>query len=1298
MSTEAQRTRPPPRPYAVPSPQNALNGRPAQPPSSAAPPQRPNPSSSYRPPPTAAGQPQRPPYAAQPTQYRAATSAPADFQPDEAKHRTHSAVPYRQPSPVDDELHSDSSTGSAPGQSTLRSTRIDTNNVHFSDSSRRRNVKSKPSYDNSADHPDASPQPSPTYQSHSHASHSGPAPALSLSSYMRPSTRKRLYRFVRTYRVDLIGKLLLSALLLLFILRFAWQWWDDSSKRSGLTIFSLLHDMTPDTLAADRTQYAFQYAALMSWALLVPGSNILVFVDSEESCSHLYGLVRGLQCFARPAECWHEQLHRPYLHCVFDSAHSVAATDTLVYVNSDIVLDRSLTQTIDAVEAQNHKRYVLVAARSDTTLTQAMVDDYNQPDFLDKLAVHAKSAGQRQPAHPIDVFVYKRSALPDDFYFPAFLAGVYKWDQWFLSQFILDDTLATIDVSEQVLVVHLTRKRAQSTDVKAMQHNDALIRSLGATNAYKIGTIDNAPLRLAGQCPHNCSIERSEQVSDLILFTKRASKEGYLVVLTVNSGYVPLALNWVCSAERIHFTNYILIAEDKAAAAKFKARGVPVILRANAPDKKEAADYGSVAFQETMTFRTEFLMSVLSAGYHFVTADMDGLWLDDPISYFDHTADLQGQMHKETKISGGFVVVRASTYGKFFWNKVIECQRENAAFLLTAAPGSYEPSKYTEQYCINELSRGLASQPLFRRNLLDPYVFPDGLSFFDEHNSQLRGVAPAIIHNNWIKGAENKLNRLKEWSLHSADEDAEQCLQLVSLAPPQLDGRAIRIKLRVFTYNRPDSLRRLLASLSSAWYDGEQVALEISVDHPVPMPESDDVQNWQTTKAVAAAFEWPHGNKSVIEQEFNIGLVGQWTTGWQPAVDDDSELIFFIEDDVQVSPAYYRWLRAAIDAYYVNGSAFDPRMFGISLQRQNRILGETHEQQYGSKIPADVLGSSTPLYRYQLLGTWGTLFFPMHWRLFQQWLAEKSVSIETGESRRGFKPCVPTLHSNTWYLEQPAKTWSQWFIRFAYEKGWYSLYANYQHDQALVVNHREPGLNSKYKKDPTGDLLANLTARHLTFPPLSAVPIYDFHFNRIVTPDVLSWRQAINNEKYVDQCWTIGQLQGLLRERQLAREAAEAEKQRLKDEARKAREAEEKKKKEAEKKAKAAAALQAAAAKKAAAAPAAKPAVPGAVPASPAAAPAAAAATPVAASPATPVAAAPVPVAPTPVQPAAAPPVPAAPVTPSAEAPAATPVETEAASEAAPLVAAEEPVASEVPAATEAAPEDAAPAEPAPGV
>ncbi len=43
-------------------------------------------------------------------------------------------------------------------------------------------------------------------------------------------------------------------------------------------------------------------------------------------------------------------------------------------------------------------------------------------------------------------------------------------------------------------------------------------------------------------------------------------------------------------------------------AEKLRSLGVSVIVRPDAPWEKAAADYGSVEFQHTMSFRTEFLM------------------------------------------------------------------------------------------------------------------------------------------------------------------------------------------------------------------------------------------------------------------------------------------------------------------------------------------------------------------------------------------------------------------------------------------------------------------------------------------------------------------------------------------------------------------------------------------------------------------------------------------------------------------------------------------------------------------
>jgi hypothetical protein len=59
-------------------------------------------------------------------------------------------------------------------------------------------------------------------------------------------------------------------------------------------------------------------------------------------------------------------------------------------------------------------------------------------------------------------------------------------------------------------------------------------------------------------------------------------------------------------------------------------------------------------------------------------------------------------------------------------------------------------------------------------------------------NPNTAGVWPAIIHNNWIVGTSNKMKRLHNWSLASADEEAGVCLPLDVLPQPTLPGNTIR--------------------------------------------------------------------------------------------------------------------------------------------------------------------------------------------------------------------------------------------------------------------------------------------------------------------------------------------------------------------------------------------------------------------------------------------------------------------------------------------------------------------------
>lgn len=515
---------------------------------------------------------------------------------------------------------------------------------------------------------------------------------------------------------------------------------------------------------------------------------------------------------------------------------------------------------------------------------------------------------------------------------------------------------------------------SSSSSSKSTSIISPLILSPSALNStFESSSSSSLLSPLASSFPFLSSLILRENVSDAVLFTQRASKDGYLVVLTVNSGYLDLALNWVCSAEAIHFHHYILIAEDLDAASFFKQRSIPVIVRKNAPQTKPAADYGSVEFQETMSFRTEFLQSVLNAGFHFVTADMDGLWLDDPLQYFNFNADLSGQLHKETKISGGFVIVRATRYGKNFWQQVIDCQRENSIFLATHPKGSYEPSKYTEQYCINELSHGLSSQPLFTKALLDPWLFPDGKSFFDEKNPQYRGIAPAVIHNNWIVGTKQKLNRLKEWNLHSADEEKKVCLSLnlkelqqpnlflPSSSPmPSSSSSILTLHIRILITSYQSSktieeIQQLLQSLKQADYSVITTAMKPSssplpfllpkisillekrsIDFPSTFIEMLKSYQWRVseTPSLASFFtssknqqqqqdpvipiqiiETSDGLEASMLLQYSIIASGESGESEQQPP-NDSELFLFLDSDVVLSPSYFQFLYHLLYKYY----------------------------------------------------------------------------------------------------------------------------------------------------------------------------------------------------------------------------------------------------------------------------------------------------------------------------------------------------------------------------------------------
>ncbi|CAF3440645.1 unnamed protein product [Rotaria sp. Silwood2] len=246
-----------------------------------------------------------------------------------------------------------------------------------------------------------------------------------------------------------------------------------------------------------------------------------------------------------------------------------------------------------------------------------------------------------------------------------------------------------------------------------------------------------------------------------------------------------------------------------------------------------------------MLYRLNFLMRVLHAGYHFLSADMDSIWLSNPFKYISHdkSITIQGQTHKKKKLSGGFVLVHATREGRRFWREIILCQQQNLARIRAEKGRKRIISDFTEQECINNRLRTV------KVKLLDPDLFPDGRSFFNQQLPQRRGIVPVVIHGNWIIGLDAKVQRFRAWDLLASMNSS---CELVDNGIPYHRSKQkapIRLRIRVLAYNRLHSLQRLLESLQAADYLGDSVALDISIDRPSTQATKEEKQVWEKVVA-----------------------------------------------------------------------------------------------------------------------------------------------------------------------------------------------------------------------------------------------------------------------------------------------------------------------------------------------------------------------------------------------------------------------------------------------------------------
>ncbi|XP_077229432.1 uncharacterized protein LOC143862295 isoform X2 [Tasmannia lanceolata] len=250
----------------------------------------------------------------------------------------------------------------------------------------------------------------------------------------------------------------------------------------------------------------------------------------------------------------------------------------------------------------------------------------------------------------------------------------------------------------------------------------------------------------------------------------------------------------------------------------------------------------------------------------------------------------------------------------------------------------------------------------------------------------------------------------------------------------------MRISVNIITQNRASSLRRLLKSLSEAYYLGDEIPISFNMDSKVD----------EGTLKLVGSFEWPHGPKSLRRRIIQGGLIRAVSESWYPSSDDDFGLL--LEDDIEVSPYYYLWIKYALLSYHYDPQISLPELSSISLYTPRLVEVVKERPRWNATEFFKQIHPNTP-YLHQLPCSWGAVFFPKHWREFYVYM-----NMRYTEDAKQNPVQIPKSRTNGWQA-----SWKKFLIDMMYLRGYVSLYPNFPGQQSFSTNHMEPGAHVSAK-------------------------------------------------------------------------------------------------------------------------------------------------------------------------------------------------------------------------------------------
>ncbi|KAI9143997.1 hypothetical protein BKA69DRAFT_1122655 [Paraphysoderma sedebokerense] len=274
-----------------------------------------------------------------------------------------------------------------------------------------------------------------------------------------------------------------------------------------------------------------------------------------------------------------------------------------------------------------------------------------------------------------------------------------------------------------------------------------------------------------------------------------------------------------------------------------------------------------------------------------------------------------------------------------------------------------------------------------------------------------------------------------------------------------------QVTINIIANNRAGSLLRLCTALSNSFYLNDPVDITFSLDST-----SDKV-----SIAFINRFQWPHGSKHIRHRVQKGGLLAAVSESWYPS--SNHHYAVFLEDDIEVSPLYYIWVKYTILKYrYGYQRDFSDRLFGVSLYSPRVIEIVSPRQKFqtdnifanlslplnnSSRQSSVQLPLRTP-YFLQLPCSWGAVYFPEHWREFHVYITRRLLDSASASSPSSNSPTTPSASTNAVTIPNSrsskwTSSWKKYFIEMSYLRGYYMLYPNFSNQNSFSTNHLELG-------------------------------------------------------------------------------------------------------------------------------------------------------------------------------------------------------------------------------------------------